>query len=208
MEIYWFWCHRCFTISILNSNSNITFSPFIFSTIKKLYVYLLKKKTWKYYWSPEFYRWQLISHQWVNLSLKRMKVTSKWSLWPPASFHSWYIKAAKPTINVFLSSHIPIILQCIGFLKKKKKEVTGDRHKLLLLGIPWHQPLLHTPAPSTWFDKAHRQSGDKSLNLLSKTVWQASIMILSHSYNLTNFGWKSKEKLSSYSLQYFIKEEV
>lgn len=51
----------------------------------------------------------------------------------------------------------------------------------------------------------HTESGDNSLHLPSKTVWQESIMILSHSYNLTILD-ESLGKLSTYSLQYFIKE--
>lgn len=95
--------------------------------------------------------------------------------------------AAEPAINVFVSSHIPIILQSnlISLTEKKRKQVIGDKPKFLLQGIPWHQPSLHTSARSAWFDKAHRKSADKSLHLLSQTVWQESIMNLSHSYNLT-----------------------
>ena len=76
-------------------------------------------------------------------------------------------------------------IQSDFFKRKEKKQVTGDKPKFLLQGIPWHQPSLRTSARSAWFDKAHRKSADKSLHLLSQTAWQESIMNLSHSYNLT-----------------------
>lgn len=49
-------------------------------------------------------------------------------------------------------------IQSDFFKRKEKKQVTGDKPKFLLQGIPWHQPSLRTSAPSAWFDKAHRKS--------------------------------------------------
>lgn len=51
----------------------------------------------------------------------------------------------------------------------------------------------------------YTEGGDNSLELLSKTVRQESTVMLSNSYPLTILD-ESLGKLSSYSLQYFIKE--